>query len=95
PCAQPGDPDEDMDGYPASVDCRDDVFDINPGAAEICGNDIDENCDDVVEPCPPPPVDNDMDGSPEGTDCDDSDPDRFPEHPEQECDGKDNDCDCF
>ncbi len=95
PCMQPGDPDDDMDGYPASVDCRDDVFDINPGAAEICGNQIDENCDTIVEDCPQPPVDMDMDGSPEGTDCDDTDPDRFPEHPEQECDGKDNDCDCF
>lgn len=95
PCSQPGDPDADMDGYPASVDCRDDVVDINPGAAEICGNDVDENCDGTAEPCPPTPIDLDMDGSPAGTDCDDNDPDRFPEHPEQECDGKDNDCDCF
>ncbi|MCA9554078.1 MAG: fibronectin type III domain-containing protein [Myxococcales bacterium] len=94
PCIQPGDPDMDMDGYPASIDCNDQVFDINPGATEICGNAIDENCDGTAEPCPPPPVDMDGDGSPAGTDCDDTNPNRYPEHPEVECDGIDNDCDC-
>ncbi|MCB9646761.1 MAG: fibronectin type III domain-containing protein [Deltaproteobacteria bacterium] len=95
PCIQPGDPDMDMDGYPASIDCNDQVFDINPGATEICGNAIDENCDGTAEPCPPPPVDMDGDGSPAGTDCDDTNPNRYPEHPEVECDGIDNDCDCL
>jgi hypothetical protein len=94
PCLQPGDPDVDMDGYPASRDCDDAVADVNPGATEICGNTIDENCDGTAEPCPPPPVDMDGDGSPAGTDCDDANPARYPEHPEQECDGVDNDCDC-
>ena len=95
PCHQPGDPDADLDGYPASLDCDDQVFDVNPGATEICGNAVDENCDGTAEPCPPPPVDVDMDGSPAGTDCDDANPDRYPEHPEVECDGTDNDCDCM
>ncbi len=95
PCATPTDPDNDMDGYPASMDCRDDDPAINPGAAEICGNNEDEDCNGVAEDCPPPPTDMDMDGSPEGTDCDDNNPNRYPEHPEVECDGIDNDCDCF
>lgn len=94
PCDSPMDPDGDMDGYPASMDCDDTNPMINPGAAEICGNTVDEDCDGTAQDCPEPPVDMDMDGSPAGTDCDDNNPDRYPEHPEVECDGIDNDCDC-
>jgi gliding motility-associated-like protein len=39
-------------GYTANdsiFDCNDDVFAINPGVNEICANDVDENCDGVVE----------------------------------------------
>ncbi|MEQ9499301.1 MAG: fibronectin type III domain-containing protein [Deltaproteobacteria bacterium] len=94
PCTSPQDPDNDMDGYPDSMDCNDDNPNINPGAAEICGNTVDEDCNGTAEDCPEPPPDMDMDGSPFGTDCDDNNPDRYPEHPEVECDGIDNDCDC-
>lgn len=95
PCSNPQDPDADVDGYPISLDCNDADPSINPGAAEVCGNTVDEDCANGPQDCPPPPEDRDGDGSPADSDCDDMNPDRFPEHSEVECDGIDNDCDCF
>jgi len=44
--------DADGDGAASCEDCDDGNPDIHPGAYEVCGNDVDENCDaEVVEFC--------------------------------------------
>lgn len=95
PCAQPGDPDGDGDGFPRSRDCNDADASVNPGSLEICGNAGDEDCSGTANPCPPPPIDEDHDGAPAVGDCDDLDARRFPENAEVECNGIDDDCDCL
>ncbi len=49
-------PDSDADGYYASgcgngTDCHDSSSGINPGATEVCGDGIDQNCDGVDLAC--------------------------------------------
>ena len=92
--------DEDGDGFPKCgspgitcgptnctyLDCNDKVFAINPFAAEVCENGVDDDCSAGCgaaagvgdEKC----VDSDGDGVPAGQDCDDSDPCRSPNIPE-------------
>lgn len=47
--------DRDGDGFNRLIDCNDDDVAIRPGAIELKGNDVDENCDGLVEALPDPP----------------------------------------
>jgi Putative metal-binding motif/FG-GAP repeat len=74
-------------------DCRPSDGAAYPGSAEVC-NDIDDNCDGVVDDG----MDVDGDGyrhdsCADGTDCDDTDSDIYPDSPNDLCgDGIDQDC---
>lgn len=94
--------DLDGDGYGdgtgcAGEDCNDSSPLMYPDAPEVCGNSLDDDCDDSVDEGCPLCVDADLDGYGEGigclgTDCVDTDPSIYQGAPEL-CDGKDNDCD--
>ncbi len=51
-----------VQGFLGHNDCNDTNIEINPGASEICGNGIDENCDGHDLPCSPYSADTNHDG---------------------------------
>ena len=82
--------DLDGDGWrPIDGDCDDGDPTVHPGAVDVPGNGVDEDCDGED---PSEWIDADGDGSPAGEDCDDDDRANAP-HLGEHCDGQDNDCD--
>ena len=97
--------DNDRDGYHEKRDCNDADPLVYPGAVEICGDGVDQNCDGADEACQTVCTDSDSDGfSLEGAecgpvDCDDANsfinPDAIEicgDGVDQNCDGTDETC---
>jgi hypothetical protein len=96
--ANPIGTDDDGDGYNESgsmggaADCDDADPDVHPGAVEVL-NQIDDDCNGIVDD-QTEGYDDDGDGFSERMgDCDDTNPLYYPGAPEEPTDGIDNDCD--
>ena len=92
----PQEKDNDGDGFFGTQgDCDDGNSDIYPGATEVCGDGIDQDCSGADMACPelPENVDNDGDGLTETQgDCDDGNSGIYPGAAEECGDGIDQDC---
>jgi gliding motility-associated-like protein len=76
-------------GVLTNDDCNENDNTINPGTVEICGNDVDENCNGLVnEDCA---FDADGDGYSNLDDCDDNNAAIYPDQVEI-CNGIDDNC---
>ncbi|OQX19558.1 MAG: hypothetical protein BWK80_36745 [Desulfobacteraceae bacterium IS3] len=86
--------DNDGDGYTESQgDCDDANAGVQPGAVEICGDGIDQDCSGADRECHPNDIDNDKDGFTENKgDCNDDNRDIHPEATDLCGDGIDQDC---
>ncbi len=91
--------DADGDGFAdaacGGADCDDSDASVYPGAEEVCGDGVDQDCDGQDLECGCPDADRDglADADCGGTDCDDTDPNVRPGVYEICNDGIDNDCD--
>ncbi len=81
--------DGDGDGFSTAVDCNDAAAAIFPGARELFGNGVDENCDGRDNANP----DADGDGFARPLDCDDGNRNVRPNTPEVRGNGVDENCD--
>jgi hypothetical protein len=95
--------DADGDGFArlacGGTDCDDGSDAIYPGAPEVCGDGIDQDCNGVDSACDCTVADADGDGYDAlgcgGTDCNDGDDGIHPDAIEVACDGIDQDCNGF
>jgi hypothetical protein len=89
-------PDGDGDGATTLTDCDDGNPGIRPGARDVAGNGVDEDCNGTDAPLDPlelaAAADSDRDGYPKRVDCDDEDPARNPGARDVPGDGIDQDC---